>query len=368
MTGELNVGLIGLGGGARAVLDALLAEPRIRLVAIGDHDRQTAQTCAELTGAEPYLDYRSLIVEHQLDALFVAAPHFAVAPYLKLAAGRGLPVWKQTPLARRFEEALLLTKLFEGAAPGGCPLVVARPWPAEPAMAQAGQTLARFGKSFLADSRVYAYRSEDLGWRGDSERAGGGVLLHEAYPAVDAIVHWMGPPAEVYAAASRVSRPHTRYPYDTEDTAAVVLRYNDGAVASLISCWTSGPPSLELTIYSIGGTVRIDRQRVTVFNRAGEPAGTPFDRAPNPYSHPIRVFLDGITGDRKRLASLARDHLWTMAVIETAYLSARTGEPESPAKWFEMLRTDWPSAPAPGAVTERAPEAGVSPATTESVD
>jgi hypothetical protein len=33
---------------------------------------------------------------------------------------------------------------------------------------------------------------------------------------------------------SRVSRPQTRYPYDTEDTAAVVLKYADGAVATFV--------------------------------------------------------------------------------------------------------------------------------------
>jgi predicted dehydrogenase len=340
VAGELQVGLIGLAGGAEMVLHALLAEPRVQVVSVGDRDPKLAARHAETIGAEVYTDYRSLIVERRLDALFVAAPHFAIQGYLKLAAAQGTPVWKQTPLARRFDEALALTRVFERTVPGGCPLVVARPWPAEPAMEQAGKRLSELGKPFLVDAHVLVCRPEDLDWRGDSERAGGGVLLHEAYGAIDTVVHWLGPPAEVYAAMSRASRPQTRYPYDTEDTAIVVLKYPDGAVASFACCWTSGPPTSQLAIWATGGTIRIDPAKVAVLSRAGDAVCTPFDRAPNPYTHPIRAFLDGLAGDRKRMGSLARDHLWTMAVIETAYLSSRTGEAESPAKWFEILRAD----------------------------
>lgn len=340
MAGELQVGLIGLTGGAAPILDALLAEPGVHVAAVGDRDPEAAARCAESIGAEAYSDYRSLIVERRLDALFVAAPHFVTHGYLKLAAAQATPVWKQTPLARRFDEALMLTRTFERAIPGGCPLVVARPWPAEPAMEQAGKRLADLGRPFLVEARVFVSRPDDLNWRGDSERAGAGVFLHEAYGAIDAVVHWLGPPAEVYAAMSRASRPQTRYPYDTEDTAVAAFKYADGALASFTCCWTCGPPTSHLTIWATGGTIRIDPMKVTVLNRAGEPICTPFDRAPNPYTHPIRAFLDGLNGDRKRMSSLARDHLWTMAVIETAYLSSRTGEPGSPAKWFEILRAD----------------------------
>ncbi len=343
MADELQVGLIGLSGGAALVLEALLAEPRVRITAVGDRDPEYAVRQAEALGAKAYSDYRSLIVEPRLDALFVATPHFATQGYLKLAAGRGTPVWKQGPPARRFEEALALARAFERAVPGGCPLVIARAWPAEPAMEEAGKALPGLGKPFLVESRVFVCRAEDLDWRGDSERAGGGVLLHEAYSAIDTVVHWLGPPAEVYAAMSRSSRPNTRYPYDTEDTAAMVLKYADGAVAVFTSCWTAGPPTAQLTIWGTNGTLRMDSSRIAILSRAGEPTCTPFNRAPNPYTHPIQAFVNGLTGDRKRMQSLARDHLWTMAVIETAYLSARTGEAESPTKWFDMLRAEGPS-------------------------
>ena len=339
--------MIGLSGGAESVREALLAEPRVRLVAVADQDAKVAASQAEATGAEAYTDCRSLIVEQKLDALFVATPHFATHGYLKLAAANGVPVWKQTPPGRRFDEALTLARVFERAGNGGCPLVIARPWSAEPALQQARKTLTELGRPFLAEARVFCCRPEDLDWRGDSESAGAGVLLHEGFEAIDTIVHWMGRPTEVYAATARASRPQTRYPYDTEDTAAMILRYADGALASLTCCWTSGPPVSELTIRSTGGTIRIDPKRVTVLDRAGQPMRAALDRAPNPYTHPIRAFLDGHFGGQSPLASLARDHLWTMAVMETAYLSSRTGEAELPAKWFEVLSAEEKEAPPP---------------------
>jgi predicted dehydrogenase len=331
-----------LTGGAKPIFEALRAESRVQLTAVGDRDAEAAARCAEAVGAEPYTDYRSLIVEHKLDALFVATPHFATHGYLKLAAAKGTPVWKQSPLARRFEEALTLVRTFErpGEAGTATPLVIARAWPAEPALERAGDALAELGKPFLIEGRVFVCRPEDLDWRGDSERAGAGVLLHEAYGLIDAVVHWFGPPTEVYAATRRVSRPQTRYPYDTEDTAVLVLKYTDGAIASFACCWTSGPPLSQLTIRATAGTLVIERDRVCVLDRAGEPKCASIERTANPYTHPIRAFLDGLAGDPNRMPSRARDHLWTMAVIETAYLSSRTGDAESPAKWFEMLRAD----------------------------
>lgn len=337
MSDEWQVGLIGVTRSAKRILDALGAEPHVRLVALADRDGETVTRLAESLDAEAYTDYRSLIVERKLDALFVAAPPFATHGYLRLAAAAGTPVWKRTPLARRFEEALTLVQTFEKHR---CPLVVSRAWPAEPAMDQAGKTLAELGRPFLADARVFCCHPDDLDWRGDSEQAGGGAMLYELYEAIDAVVHWMGPPAEVYAATGRSSRPQTRFPYDTEDSAVVVFKYPDGAIATFATCWTSGPRTSEIVVRAPGGTVRIGPATVAVLDRAGEPARTPLERAPNPYSHPIRAFLHGLAGDRKRIASLARDHLWTMAVIETAYLASRTGEAESPSKWFEVLQAD----------------------------
>ncbi len=351
MPQELQVGLIGLTGGARPVLDALAADPRVRITAVGDRDADAAARIAEGLGATAYTDYRSLATEGKLDALFVAAPPFAVQGCLKVAAARGVPVWKQTPPARRLEEAIALTRLFERSVPGGCPLVIARSWPAEPAMEQAAKILAESGKPFLVEAEAFTCRPEDLDWRGDSERAGGGVLLNEAYAAIDLVVHWLGPPAEVYAAMSRASRPQPRFPYDTEDTAVLTMKFADGVMAWCACCWTAGPPVSQITIRATGRTIRIDPAKVTVLSRGGEPTGTPLDRAPNPYAHPVRAFLDGLSGDRKRMGSLARDHLWTMAVMEAAYLSSRTGEAGSPERWFDILRAE--EIPVPRPVTER---------------
>jgi predicted dehydrogenase len=337
---ELRIGLIGIAGGARPVYDALVAEPRVRIVAVADRNADAVGQVTASLDAEVYSDCRSLIVEKNLDALFVATPHFATHGCLRQAAEKGTPVWKQSPLARRFDEGLTLTQVFERAPRGAVPLAVARAWPAEPAMQQAGEILGSLGRPFLVEARSLTFRPDDLDWRGDSERAGAGVLLHQAYPAIDTVVHWLGPPSEVFASMGRISRPQTRHPYDTDDTATMVLRYPEGAMANFTTCWTSGPETNELTIHATEGILRIEPSRVVVLDRHGRPTRTPLDRSPNPYTHPIRAFLDGLLTEGARLASLAGDHLWTMAVLEAAYLSSRTGEAESPAKWFSVLSAE----------------------------
>ena len=50
---------------------------------------------------------------------------------------------------------------------------------------------------------------------------------------IDTLVQIMGLPSNVYARIAGVSRPGTRFPYDTEDTAALLCQFAGGGIASL---------------------------------------------------------------------------------------------------------------------------------------
>ena len=167
----LKVGLLGLGRGGQAVADGLAASSWCELTAVASPNAQRIERFAEAhPGVARYDDFRSLIVENALDALFVALPPFMRGKYLGLAAERGLAVWTLPPPARQFDDAVEWMRLFEQA---DRPIVVSRSWGVEPTLQLEAIGSEPLGRFFLARGNVMTCWSEDLDWRGDARRAGG---------------------------------------------------------------------------------------------------------------------------------------------------------------------------------------------------
>jgi len=330
----LKVGLMGLGRGGWRLARTLMASPWCELVAVASlQSKRTEQFKAEYPGIATFDDFRSLIVTTPIEALFVAVPPYLRAKYLPLAAERKIPVWMLTPAARRFDEAIELLAVFENA---DCPIAVARSWGFEPALQPETIGLSEVGRIFFARGNVTVCSEEDLDWRGDSQRAGGGVLLYCAYAMIDTLVQIMGLPSNVYARVAGVSRPGTRFPYDTEDTAALVCQFAGGGIAVLSACWTAGPDHKSMSLHGLSGSIHIDDSKVEVRDRTGDIEIHRLPRPTNDIEPQVETFLSELATSPRRLRGILRQHLPTLALIEAAYLSAQTGQPESPSAIFRI--------------------------------
>lgn len=327
---RLKSGILGIDGCGRALIESLLACPSIELIALADRDRDLAKDRAAELHIEAYDDYRSLIVEQPLDALFVATPPFACHEHLKLAASRGIHVWRETPMARSVHEGADLIRAFEAA---GARLAVARRWWFVTQAAALPDLDDLIGTPYAARGEASERRTDPLGWRGNNERAGGGVLIDRAYELVDAIVKLMHLPDEVQATTAR--RSGTR-PYDTEDVASVTLRYQNGAMATILAHRRTWQAAWSLIFDGPDGSVIIEPPTVRALAPDGTDLIQPRTTDEAVYDAQIEAFAQAVLADAKTHPSLASDHLATMAVIETAYLSARTGEPESPSQLYHL--------------------------------
>ncbi len=330
----LKVGLMGLGRGGQRVAEVLLHSSWCELIAVGSSKPERIDLfTSRYPGIAAYNDFRLMIVSNALDALFIAAPPYLRSKYLALAAERGVPVWMLPPPARRFQEAVEILRPFEAA---GCPIVVSRSWGVEAALQWDALGLERIGRFFLARANVMLCGEEDLGWRGDLQRAGGGVLLDRAYPVIDCLVQAMGMPGTVYARTSGGSRPSDRSSYDTEDTAGVVCQFPGGGLAVLSASWAAGPAEESLDLYAPDGTVHVDAREVVVRDRVGQTEVSRQSRPENVFRPQIEDFLSELASSPRRMRSTLRQHLPALALIEAAYLSARTGQPESLATIFDI--------------------------------
>jgi predicted dehydrogenase len=334
---RIKAGILGIDGCGAALTEAVRSCGLIELIALADHNRDLAKARAAEARVEPYDDYRSLVVEQPIDALFVSAPPFACHEHLKLAASRGIHVWRETPLARTVHEASVLLEAFEA---GGARLAVGRGWQFAAEGSGITDLCDLIGQPYVARGAALEHRSDPLGWRGDSDRAGGGALIDRAYELIDAVVQKMHLPDEVQATTAR--RPGTK-PYDTEDVASVTLRYQNGSMAALLAHRRAWPETWSLVFDGPKGSLCLEPSGAVVLSADGAETPTPRAATRSGYDAQVEAFAQAVLARAKTYASAGSTHLATVAVIETAYLSARTGEPESPQQLYHLHDLPTPS-------------------------
>ena len=326
-----RVALLGLSGVGAEYLAVIRAHEQFDLVAVADTDPAPLRRCAEELHVRAYEDCRSLIVETShagLDLLFVAIEPFQSIEFVEMAAARGIGVFHKAPVARNIRETGRLIQRFRES---GCPLVVSRPWLFEPAFAGLRQLTELAGHVFAAAARVQTVDTP-AGWRGDSVRAGGGVLLNGAYEAVDMLVYLLGLPGTVYTQCGTDTAPGTGCKYDTEDVAIVSLRFGPGQVACVTACRGATDPSWEMTLMGTRGTVRLTPEGMMITQRGGAGLQSHTVQTPRRAAPAINTFGLSWLSSEPPFQSTVHEHLPTMAVIEAAYLSAKTGAPESPRR------------------------------------
>jgi len=330
---RVKAALLGLTGIGEEFLRALVEDDQFELIAVADRDGEALRKHADGLTARPFEDYRSAIVESTrlgLEAILVALPPYQAVEFDVLAAARGIGVLQGAPWARTITEAQRLIAAF---ARGSAPLVVLRPWQSEPALAKLGDPSALIGRVYAVHAQVRAAHGP-TGWRGDSVRAGAGVLLNDAYEQVDLLVLLMGLPETVFAQARMAVAPGKPRKHDTEDAMTVTLCFPGDRVGSLTAWRGAREPGWEVTFVGEGGVVRLTPDKMIV-DRADLPRPTVHDvRTACRIAPAISAFGAAQLAGLREPASAAKGHLSTMAVIEAVYLSVKTGSPESPERFL----------------------------------
>jgi predicted dehydrogenase len=248
-----------------------------------------------------------------------------------MAADRGIAVFHKPPLARSTQEAGRLIQRFGEA---GAPLVVARPWQFEPAFIPMLEMVGCAERIHVATADVATTDSPD-GWRGDAARAGGGVLLHGAYEAVDMLIHVLGLPEVVYARCGAASVSGSARSYDTEDVAIMSLYFGHNRIGGVTARRGAAAEVWRATLATDDRTFEVRRDGLTVVPHTGGESEHFTVQTDNPADLAIGGFATSWLSGDGEFASTAADHLAVTAVIEAAYLSAKTGAPESPARLLD---------------------------------
>jgi predicted dehydrogenase len=338
---KLKTAVLGLDSRGQFLLEAVSKSDHFQILAVADKDATLAESTGYKYKCEHYDDYRQLIMQNQFDCLLVAAGIHSCDEYIKMAMKKKTNILKIAPPARNFQEAAELIRLAEGES---IKFAIANP--------------RRFARSYVAlreflqgggleqiffITAFCAVGNEEAGaWQNDPKLAGGGVLLRNCYQMIDQIVWSLGMPQQVYCLNTNTASDRQQRSYLTEDTAVVTMKFSDSFFGNLIVGKVFGPELEVLRVYSKDKILRVSNDRFIISSGPGQMSEAEYDDSERTrYSALLNNFaLSILLPDNSKLCSSASDNLNDMAVIEAAYLSARTGMPEEPGRIIKMAQIE----------------------------
>jgi predicted dehydrogenase/threonine dehydrogenase-like Zn-dependent dehydrogenase len=238
----LRLALVGCGEIATANAAAAAMAGGVELVGFYDLDRALAVDLADDHGGWVAASVDELLSRSDVDAIFVSVPHHLHAPLTISGLEAGKHVIVEKPPANDLAGAL---RMREAAERTGSTLSVCFPnrydhgAVAAKALLEQGVLGTFHGAQIIAmDDKPASYlhggfsgRSAST-WRASRERAGGGVLIMNLVHSIDLLRHLApAPVTEVQAVMASQD-----WPAEVEDTISVILRFDDGAVATLLGC------------------------------------------------------------------------------------------------------------------------------------
>ncbi|MGN9913852.1 Gfo/Idh/MocA family protein [Phytohabitans sp. LJ34] len=343
----MRIGVIGCGKIARSHVTALRDIAGVKVVAVVDVDIGRARAFAATHGVPHAYQDADQMLATGLDAVTVCTPHAAHEEGVLAAARHRTHVLCEKPVALTVAQAQRMIAATRAARVRFGVLFQRRFWPAAAQIRRAIDD-GRLATPICGGVVVRLNRDADYyaePWRGRLATEGGGVLMTQAIHHIDLLQWFMGPVRRV---TGRCATLVHRDLIEVEDTAAAVVEFTSGALATIQAGTTFRP--------GLGGQVWISDARgrtagVTEFPEGvgftdistvpGEEtsqtgrlqAGTPdlplaevHDHLAPYHARQISDFVDAVTHDREP-AVTGVDAVRSLQIIEAIYASSRIGTP-----------------------------------------
>lgn len=221
-------------------------------VILAKHGLETDKSIKRYTG------YKKMIEENELDFVSIATESGLHGEIALFCIGQGLHVIIEKPMAMSLEEADKIISLSEEKGVKVAACHQNRFNIAVQEMRQALET-GRFGKLSHGSIHVRWNRNQDYytqaPWRGTWAQDGG-ALMNQCIHGIDLLRWMLGDEVEsVYG----VTRQQFHHYLEAEDLGMAVVKFKNGAVATIEGTTNVYPQNLEETLYLFGekGTVKL---------------------------------------------------------------------------------------------------------------
>ena len=335
---KIRIGLVGCGRISNKHFDALKKhESDFELAFVCDMDEEKLAAAEAAHGVAGYSDLDEALKSTSVDMVTLCTPSGLHPQQAKIAAGHGVHVISEKPMAVKLNQAREMIQACEDA---GVKLFIVKQNRFNATIQKVKEAIdqARFGRIFFVQVNVFWTRPQDYydaaKWRGTWE-FDGGALMNQASHYIDLLTWLIGPVDSVASHTATLDRK-----IEAEDTAAVSLKWRQGALGSVNVTMLTYPQNLEgsLTILGEKGTVKIGGVAVNKIETWDFAEKLPSDEGIGQqtsyqtesvygFGHPAyyKNVIDCMRGEIPAMTS-GREGAKSLELIEAIYLSAKNGQ------------------------------------------
>ncbi len=313
---ELGFAILGAGMVAEYHLNAIreCAGLGARLVGVGHYNPASYGEISQRFGA-PARPYDELLADPAVAAVCICTPSGQHAQQAIAAASSGKHVLVEKPMALSLADA---DAMIAACRENGVQLGVCLQRRAEPLFRRVHDavhggdlgeiTLGVVTMPYFRDEPYYAQAD----WRGTWEMDGGGVLMNQGIHIIDLLLWFLGDPVDVHAFADSRHRS-----VEIEDTAGAVLRFANGAVATITATVATDPGfPHRLEVYGTNGGIQIEGESVLRWGLADESRATV-----EPWPVATEQVDPGMAGDPRGISTSGH-----IAILKDFIAGIRRGE------------------------------------------
>jgi len=233
----IGVAIVGCGGIAlQNHLPGLAMCPEVKVVALCDTNPACLEAARQQTGVTvSSADYHEIVKREDVHAVIIATPNLAHPPIALAAIAHGKHVMCEKPLALTHSDA---RGMAEAADQAGVRHMTAFTYRFVPAMRYLKHLVARgdLGTPYHYRScRLQDWGTRNLGWRQVKKLAGTGELGDMLSHRIDFAHHLVGPMRRLVANVKNLTPVRGGQPNDTDDWAAILAEFKNGASGMLES-------------------------------------------------------------------------------------------------------------------------------------
>ena len=237
MASPVNVGIVGLGRWAKVLTHAAANSGKLKIVAGYSRSEEKRKAFQQELGVPSVPDLRTMLSNPEISGVILTVPNEQHLPVAEEVARARKHVYTEKPIAHTLEDGLRIEALQQKY---GVQVVVGHSARllAGTRMIKAAIDRGELGRVAFIEANFSNERALELTpstWRWYRDRAPGGPLSQLAIHQFDALHYLGGEIAEVSSMASKLSPVGA----EVDDQSMTMMRFADGKVGYVGSCWTS---------------------------------------------------------------------------------------------------------------------------------
>lgn len=251
----VKVGIVGLGRWARVMTRAAQNTKSLKIVAGYSRSQEKRDAFEKDFGVPGVAELETMLADPSIAGVILTVPNEQHLPVAREVAKAGKHVYTEKPIASTLEEGLeiaALTEQYEVTVTVGHSARLLGGIQKIKKAIDAGE-LGRVGFIEANFSNERALELTPQTWRWYKDRAPGGPLSQLAIHMFD-VVHFLG--GEIDSASSMASKL-SPVGAEVDDQSMTLLKFNDGKVAYVGSCWTS-PGIFALRVFGSKGLMHYE--------------------------------------------------------------------------------------------------------------